>query len=410
MAINLVKFLIIICAFLEISTITTLLTEDDKIIEIVKNDCKRKLDFKTIGDFNKFLADFKWLEGNSATIIQLDPILKRCFVHKDSLYALGELVSDYDKKRPCKFEQIAKLEDYARKHLLGNKKSLALKFFTLFGVNIGYKCKLNLLAHLSQADSEVDQVDFIYSMASPTGWNTLINEHTKKSMKFGTSSYGEANIINRVAKLVPGFNQIDQLDYMSFDHPLNKISLSNWNGIESFPYKFEDSLFAGKMNEYLNRIIQSCQNLDQFYLNSVLSLARLNELGLLIEFKMIDEAHEQSLTLHKWLSAASFCQLMIRVNTEIANDKIKVQIIHDDSLIVSRRKLYSYAAEFEEINKEVAKEAWRASILEAAWVKKNQAMFGSHDDGIESFAMKQLKQFIKGLERDHRESRSMQLV
>lgn len=397
--------LITICVFQFAISIASS-TEDDKILEIVKNGCKRKLDFKTISAFEEFMANFKQLEANSGPIVQKEPSLKKCFADRDSLYALHELVSQYDRKRPCKFQEVAKLESYARKHLLGNRKSSAVKFYTLFGVNIGFRCKLNLLAHLRQADMEADQVDFIYSMASPTGWNALINDHTKKSMKFGTSSYAEANVINRVARLIPGLDQIDQLDYLSFDHALNKISLRNWNGLESYSHKLADPSTADKLRYDLNKIVQSCQNLDQFYVNSVLSLARLNELGLVVDSKLIDEQHERSITLHKWLSAASFCQLMVRVSVEPTGEDIKVHIAHDDSLIVSRRKLYSYVAEFEEISGEVATDAWRASILEAQWTQKNQAMFSPDEDGTTSFAMKQLKQFIRGLERDHTESLS----
>lgn len=396
-------FLVTICVF-QISIAS--LAENDKALEVVRNGCKRKLDFKTISSFYEFMANFKHSEANSGSILQKEPSLKRCFADRDSLYALEELVSQYDKKRPCKFQEVAKLENYAKKHLLGNRKSSALKFYTLFGVNIGFRCKLNLLAQLRQADMEVDQVDFIYSMASPTGWTALINDHTKKSMKFGTSSYAEANVINRVARLIPGLDQIDQLDYMSFDHALNKIPLSNWNGIESYSYKLADPSTVDKLRYELNKIVQSCQDLDQFYVNSVLSLARLSELGLVIGFRLIDDQHERSITLHKWLSAASFCQLMVRVSVEPTGEDIQVHIAHDDSLIVSRRKLYSYVAEFNEIDEEVAPEAWRASVLEAQWTQKNQAMFTPDDDGTTSFAMKQLKQFIKGLERDHKDSMS----
>lgn len=403
MAIKFIETLAIICTLQIIVSIASS-KEDDQFSETIKNDCKHKLDFKTIRQFREFIISYKQLEVNAGLDIQKDPVLKRCFADKDSLYALDELISQYDRKRPCKFQEIAKLENFARKYLLGNRKSLALKFFTLFGLNIGFRCKLNLLAHLRQADMEADQVDFIYSMASPTGWNALINDHTKKSMKFGTSSYAEANVINRVAKLIPGFDQIDQLDYMSFDHAFDKVPFGDRNRIESFSYQLGDIQTASKLKEYLNKIIQSCQNLDQLYVNSVLSLARLNELGLLIESKLIDEQHGRSITLHKWLAAASFCQLMVRVSVELVGEDIQVHVFHDDSLVVSRRKLYSYVAEFEEINKEVAADAWKASILDAPWAQKNQAMFSPDEDGKTSLATKQLKQFIKGLEHDYKES------
>lgn len=380
-------------------------------LDFINAKCSTKLDFQTIHEFQNFMSQVALLGAESA-----DPLpenLKLCLNHRPALIDLKELIDNYDKKRPCKHNEVVSLENYARKHFMNKKgRPWSLKFFTLFGVNVGLRCKLNLLAHIKQADSEVDPLDFIYSMASPTGWTYLINEHTKKTMKFGTSSNAGNTIVNRVAKLVPGLTQVEQLDFMLFDQPKNRdITMvnpnDNWKGVESDTYEFDSSsVTKGAFRQvygFLAKIVESCQNLDQFYYNSILSLARLNELGLLVSIKMLDEFHESSLMLHRWLAAASFCQVMVRVRVEeSASDelvpKLLLKIIHDESLLESRRTLYSYAAEFDEISEEARANVWLASVSDGKWLRKDEAIFRS--GSTKSVAMLRLRQFIKGLERD----------
>lgn len=388
-------------------------TDSTDAIEQVNKQCNSKLDFKSINEFDEFMKKFKEV-ASSEVHNDLDSSgFKRCLEDKEELFALDELVRNYDRLRPCKFSEVAKLEDHARLYYSAKRRPLGTKFFTLFGVNIGFVCKLNLLAHIKQADNEADQLDFIYSMASPTGWNVLINEHTKKSMKFGTSSHAGNQVTNRLAKLVPGLNLIDQLDYLSFDHVKNneRDMMNLENGVEKGLHRLEsgNGEVAEKIGGFLVKIIESCKKLDQLYLNSILSLARLNELGLLVSYSPLANFHENSIMLHKWLAATSFCQLMARVRVqEISDDEreglpaIKTEIIHDDNLLESRRKLYSYAAELGEIRQEALDNVWLASIPEGAWRQEDQAMFRSKsaNEG-QSVAMIQLSQFIRGLERDY---------
>jgi len=382
----------------------SLLTNDAS-LELVGQSCKNKLDFKTIAEYLEFVRSLKSLDEQDLLNSSSDTSIKRCQNEKESIYALDALVEQYDRKRPCKFDQIGKLEAFAKSHLLGRKRPLVMKFFTLFGVNIGLVCKLNLLAHVRQADTEADQSDFIYSLASPTGWNVLINELTKKSMKFGTSSHAGSSVIYRVTKLIPGLSRVDQLDYMSFDHALNFNKLEDWNGIERGSQRLATVQVTSKVHEFLSKIIQSCMNLDQFYVNLTLSLARLNELGLLVGHEILNELHEFSVELHKWLAATSFCQLMTRVRVGFnQTDEISLEVLHHDSLVESRNTLYSYEAEFDEISKEALESVWLASVSDSQWCQKNQAMFRSDDGGKMSVAMKQLNQFIRGVERDYQTS------
>lgn len=379
------------------------------------SQCKAGLDFKTIAEYDSFVANLKLFEEQLAAptkklIVKL-PSLVKCLEEKETIYALKELMDQYNKQRPCKFSEVTKLEDFAKRHLLNNKRTMASKFFTLFGVSIGVRCRINLLAHLKQADSEADQMDFIYSMASPTGWDTLINEYIKKSMKFGTSSHYENNVVSRIARLVPGLSQIDQVDFLNFNHSMNNQENSNSvlkNGIELGSHKFKDVNLKPQVLESLDKIIDSCQNLDKFYVNSVLSMARLRELGLLVDF--LNDLHDNSALLHKWLVATSFCQLMARVRlvpedegTKSSN-KIMFEIVHDDDLLEHRRGLYSYAAPFEEIHEKATELAWRASVNEANWRQKSEAMWlHSNEAAAGSMAMKQLGQFIKGVEEDFKQ-------
>lgn len=371
-------------------------------LDVIRKDCNSSLKFKSIDKFLHFMEHFKQFKDFDSIDSKSDTLLKRCIEDRESLYALEELVSHYDKKRPCKFKEVAKLEEYAKKFLI-HKRPISIRFFTLFGVNVGFHCKVNLLAHLKQADTEVEQLDFFYSISSPTGWNVLINEYTKKTMKFGTSSNAGNGVINRVAKLVPGLAQIDELDYLSFDHVKNNISIEDWQGVEYGSYKAKGIELSLKVYSAVEQVIQSCQNLDQFYVNSVLSLARLNELGLLVSFDTLNELHEYSLMLHKWLVAASFCQLLVRVKVHPQDDvnEIKFRIEHNDNRVDSRRKLYSYVAEFKEIAKEAVDSAWLANVRGGQWRKSQQAMFRPNESGKTSVAMKQFKQFLRGLERDY---------
>lgn len=378
--------------------------QDEKALRsALEKNCQEKLNFKTIHEFREFVDRLRQWDDLKPAEVPLS--LARCLSDKEPIYELENLVLNYDKMRPCKLSEITKLENYAIKYLMDSKKPISVKFFTLFGVNVGFYCKLNLLAHLQQADTEADQVDFIRSMASPVGWDILINEHTKKSLKFGTSSSSGSNIINRVAKMIPGLSQIEHLDYMYFNHPKNELPdsiRSSWQGIEKgvFSVGKQKLELNGKLSELTNEIIESCKNLDQFYTNSVLALARLNNLGLLVEFDMLDDLHGNSHMLHKWLAAASFCQLMIRVRAMTdSSDSIKLEILHDDNLLESRRRLYSYVAKFEEIHKQAVEKVWLARLSEGRWRKKSQAMFRSNEES--STAMKQLKQFLRGLERDY---------
>lgn len=391
-------------------------------LDLVRRQCSQKLDFKTIDEFRKFMRIFKDVTDDSlASDNKHDEPVRKCLEDREALVALEELVDNYDRKRPCKYAEVGKLEQYARKFLLDYKRRpLSMKFFTLFGVNIGLRCKLNLLAHVKQADSEADQLDFVYTIASPTGWNVLINEHTKKSLKFGTSSYASNNVINRIAKLIPGLVQIEQLDYLSFDHARNENRPADWTGVEEELYDTKDADVAAKIEEFLTQIIESCKNLDQFYVNSVLSLARLNELGLVVTMDTVNELHEHSMLLHKWLAATSFCQLMTRVRVArpaapaaaAAATQIELRILHDDKLLDSRAKLYSYVAEFDEITDEARKNVWLASVGEAAWRHRDHAMFKpahQKDAAGASVAIKQLKQFVRGLEHDYESAKQKQL-
>ena len=201
--------------------------EQQQQAEWLETKCRQKLNFQTIGEFRHFVGVYRNHLGRqlpaSSSSKPKRPTLadllhapsagaqSGCLADQEAILALDKLVADYDRRRPCKMSEVAKLEQFARKFLLQNTAhSKVLRFFTLFGVQIGLKCKLNLLAHLKQADAEVDQMDFVHSMASPTGWNVLANELAKKAMKFGSSTHQESQVVNRIAKLVPGLSQVDQ--------------------------------------------------------------------------------------------------------------------------------------------------------------------------------------------------------
>lgn len=392
--------LAIILAIIEV-VLTDSASED-----FIKKTCNEKLEFKSIAEFNIFFRHFKDLTENGYIDFKEDKLLSRCLEEKSSIYALEQLVTNYDKKRPCKWQEIIKLEKYAKTYFADKKnRPMSLKFYTLFGVNVGFVCKMNLLAHINQADMEVDQVDFIYSMASPTGWNVLINEYTKKSLKFGSSSNTEGSLINRIAKLIPGLTLIEEVDYMNFDHIMNHNIVKDWNGVENGTFESNDLKSSQHLIKCVTKIIESCKKLDQFYFNSILSLARLKNLGLLVNFDMLSSQHEHSLMLHKWLAATSFCQLMVRVRVKKVenNDKvIGIEIFHEDTLIESRQKLYSYVAEFEDINAIAVEKAWLASVTEGNWCRRDKAIFKKVEGAeTESVAMKKLKQLMKGLERDY---------
>lgn len=363
--------------------------------------CKNRLHFNTIAEFRQFVGELARLASTQAPDKKWGPHLARCLEQRHSIEQLERLIENYNKARPCKLSEVAKLEQFARRHLFHDKRALVAKFFALFGVNVGLNCKLNLLAHVQQADLEADQLDFIYSMASPTGWSVLINEYTKKSMKFGTSSHASSHVINRIAQLVPGLSQVDQLDYLNFHHVMNSNLPANWSGLERGSAELKGAELKTKLLESLEKIIDSCNSLDQFYVNSLLSLAKLRELGLLVEF--LNENHERSVMLHKWLAATSFCQLMTRVRLladehNTYTSTIHFEIIHDDNLLENRRKLYSYAARFDEISDRAREMAWQASLNDGAWRQKSGAMWVSGNGGS-SVAMRQLKQFIRGVEQ-----------
>lgn len=370
--------------------------DEERIAQI----CKSKLDFKSIEEFYTFVTEYKQLKDFKGK----NKHLNNCLDQRESILALEELIKNYDRKRPCKFDQVTKLEDYAKKHLNPHNKAkpIVLKLFTLFGVNIGFVCKLNLLAHIKQAELEVEQLDFIYSMASPTGWNILINEHTKKSMKFGVSSQAN-NVVNRVSKLVPGLKLIEHLTYMDFDHSMSENRIDPWQGVEVGFFKLENIESTIKISDNLVRIIESCQNLEQFFYNLTLSLAKLNHLGLVVEFDL-NKFHEDNIILHKWLAATSFCQLMTRVKISTQKgDEIHFELIHRDDLLDNRRKVYSYEAEFDDIRPEVVDKAWLASVMEGQWLQKSAALFlANRKGGKVSLAMDQVIQFIKGLQVDHK--------
>ena len=370
--------------------------------------CKKKLSFKSIAEFNEFVEDLREIDEKGAGLqfekglVHLDG----CLMEKEPIYALHELVNNYEKERPCKYSEVTKLEDYAKKYLLHNTQAKTLNFFTLFGVSIGITCRINLLAHLKQADSEADQLDFIYSIASPSGWSTLINEYTKKSMKFSTSGHPDSHVINRIAQLVPGLSQIDQLSYLNFNHAMNDAESSQHASRESGTYELKSADLRPKVVESLHKIIESCKNLDKFYVNSVLSMAKLKSLDLMVDF--LNDLHDRSALLHKWLVATSFCQLMARVNMVTPNGDsssqkptIEYEIIHSDNLLRNRHKLYSYAAPFEEIHERAKELAWQAMVNEGSWRQKSDAMWQPNkQQPAISIAMKLLVQYIRGVEND----------
>lgn len=385
---------------------------NDQLIDKLELVCKSKVDAKTIAEFRQFMNDLNSIVSKDEQQLRTSNLKKnliKCFDERESLVALEQLVDSYDRVRPCKMSQLERLEQFARKHLFNNKKALAAKFFSLFGVQIALTCKLNLMAHTKQADLEADQLDFIYAMASPTGWNVLVNEYTKKSMKFGTSGNADSHIINRVARLVPGLTQIDQLDYLSFDHVMNQDMPeakdgTDWDGhIERGQYEPQSLELRKQLVDSIAKIITSCQALDMFYVNSLLAMARLKELGLMVDY--LNELHEHSPVLHKWLVATSFCQLMARVKLTATTENdspLHVEIIHDDKLLVTRRKLYSYVAAFDEITDRAREYVWHTSVNEGAWRRKRESMWPPGSGGT-SVAMRQLKQFMKGVEHNFKE-------
>jgi hypothetical protein len=374
--------------------------------ERLNEHCKKKLRFNSIRQFNEFVDELKDVETEIFDVDSKSLHLLKCLNEKDAIYDLHNLIDNYNKERPCKYSEIAKLENYAKKHFLKSPNSITINFFTLFGVTIGINCRINLMAHLKQADSEVDQVDFIYSMASPTGWNPLINEFTKKSMKFGTSQHENGNVINRIAKLVPGSTQIDHLDYLNFDHAMDDKGSSQHSSRESGTYELKNVQLRSKVIESLYKIISSCRNLDKFYVNSVLAMSKLKSLGLMVDF--LTDLHDRSALLHKWLVATSFCQIMARVEMVTKNvdglaiPQIEFELIHSDKLLKHRRELYSYAAPFEEIHEKAKKLSWQAIVNEGSWRQKNAAMWAHRgkEQIASSVAMQLLKQYIRGLEHD----------
>lgn len=371
---------------------------DDPLSQVVRR-CKEKLDIKSIAEFNKFIDQYKDVVEENAVPSGGNKWIEKCWSEKEAILALAELVKSYDRKRACKMDNVMRLDQYARKYIQNNTRSIVLKFFTLFGVNIAIKCKINILAHLKQADLEVDQLDFVYSMASPTGWNVLVNEYTKKSMKFGASSNIGGNLINRVAKLVPGLNQVDELEFMNFNHIMNEQTVAKETG----SYTPEQVAVLPKLRDSMIKIIQSCKDLDQFYYNSVLSLAKLTELGLMVNF--LNDHHESSHLLHKWIAATSFCQLMVRVTVTDSTSSIDFEIVHDDNAVVSRQKVYSYVCEWDEIVPEAVSSVWQASVPEGKWTKKKSAIFRPGMN--QSMAKMRLLQFMLGLDRDFAKSNSV---
>ena len=106
-----------------------------------------------------------------------------------------------------------------------------------------------------------------------------------------------------------------------------------------------------------------------------------------------------------WLAAASFCQLMARVRLlsepadhAPASSTIKFEILHEEQLLESRRQLYSYVAKFDEISERARELVWRASVAGGSWKQRSAAMF--HADQGQSVAMRQVRQYFKGVEQN----------
>lgn len=359
------------------------LTNDEELKQIIVSACNNRLKFKQISEFEDFLANFNELLTRETLVTELmaegasSVLTKRCIVEKEAIFAMAKVMKE--RERPCKPDNVELLMDlaqfwlvdYKRNPVTNGKRSIINEFFTLYAVELAYQCKRHLLAHLNQADEKVNPLDFVRVLSTPLGWEELMKEHTSKALKFGKSTNGRNDVVNKLSSLIAGLRRIEHMDLI-IEEPMPLVATEP---VEEEPMK-EYEITAQAYN-YLKQIIESCQNLEQFYLGNIMSLARLQQLGVVFDMGQIDEHHDASASMHKWLAVTSFCQTFSMVQMEqisYENEsqlqssdpasivKMKARILKDIRKAKHRQRYYTYVAPIKEIGDFARDKSWLVTM------------------------------------------------
>lgn len=255
-------------------------------------------EFDSIDQFKDFVEeakkkDSKWLHANDAeAILELDSILTTHEV--------------------CSPSKIDELVEYHKKYLTQNKifkrkKPVVHKFFTQYAIQIAYTCKKSLIRNLETARQELQDRSKVFEEATEKVYNEepsiksnikLIEEQLdspvssnvkpKDEVELSFGEYREALTQLRQPEDILTF---DRDDCLQSRHREIKVSTDK---LQTF---FKPALM--------------CQQLHRYYAGSLLSIAKLANIGYAAYNEELDSKLLSNPMLKDWIVAVQVCEPMM---------------------------------------------------------------------------------------------------
>lgn len=310
---------------------------------LIEKQCELRLNFGTLSEFEQFIKDF--------TVLLQEPIvtnksLKKCLKDSEAIMDLASLVSRQD---VCDMQRIDELVAYHRKYFVGgnllkNRNPITRRFFTRYAIQVAFICKKNLFNNLELAKSELKDRSRVFEEAKERVYMDepsirsnikLIEEQPDEPATSNVKPQSEAELT--LSEYREALTQLRlPEDILTFDTE------------ECKNHKSRKTLISRDKSQTFFKPALMCHQLHRYYAGSLLSIARLANIGYTAPFEDLDARIANSPIIRDWIIAVQVCEPMMHMR--ITETRGEMAVVDTCSEKVNAIERMVFDDSFEDLN------------------------------------------------------------
>ena len=279
--------------------------------------CANGLDFVSINQFKDFIEEFK---QKSEIELSHEKIDKHCIKHRQAILDMEEIVSI---RNVCDAYKIDSMVDYHKKYLKTSKlstqsKPMTRKFFTKYAIQVAYTCKRNLLRNLELAREELRDRSKVFEEARDRVYRDepsiqsnikLIEEQPDDPAATNVKPRDEAELtLSEYREALTKLRRPE--DILTFERKDCKTSSHR-----------KITIARDELQIFFKPALM-CHQLNRYYAGSILSIAKLANIGYSAIDGDLDVQLIDNQTVRDWLIVVQVCDPMLYMSmSRIEDDK-----------------------------------------------------------------------------------------
>lgn len=264
-----------------------------------------QFDFKGVSEFNTFLESFKTMGVDQ---LNKERVPERFIEDRTAILDLEKVISS---EEVCAYHKIDELVNYHKTYFASKIKikPITHHFFKKFAVQVAYTCKSNLLQNLRKAREELGQNSKVFEEAKKRVFNEEPSVRSNiKLLQEQPSEPATANVkpkddfeltLGEYREALARLKRPE--DILTFDADECKESKHRYTKVSS-----------DKLQTFLKPALM-CHQLHRYYAGSILSIARLANIGYMALNDILDKQLLEDPMLRDWIMAAQVCDPMLHL-------------------------------------------------------------------------------------------------